>query len=186
MNYTADWLRREIVNPAIGTIATTGQELWEWALPGRLQTGIILFMDGQNLLFITPTLSIPLSELTFRFSRSSGPGGQHVNRSETRVELVFDVAHSPSLDEAQREQLLNRLSHLVDQEGLLHLTASESRSQYQNRERVQVRFQKLLQAAFKPRKRRRPTRPTRSSVERRLEDKRRRSASKRERRRKDW
>jgi ribosome-associated protein len=143
-------------------------------------------MDGQNLLFITPTLSIPLSELTFRFSRSGGPGGQHVNRSETRVELIFDVAHSPSLSEAQREKILDRLSRLIDQEGVLRLTASETRSQHQNRERAQIRFQNLLQSALKPRKRRRPTRPTRASVERRLEDKRRRSARKRERRRKDW
>ena len=121
---------------------------------------------------ITHDLAIPLSELTYRFSRSSGPGGQHVNRSETRVELLFDIAHSPSLSEMQRERLLTRLGHYVDAEGALHLFSSQTRSQLANREDVTARFQALLRAALHERKRRLPTQPTAGGRERRLRAKR--------------
>lgn len=155
-------------------------------LPGRSLAGIMDAMDASNSLYVTPFLHIPLAELEFRFSRSSGPGGQHVNRSETRVELLFDVARSASLSELQRERLLEKLGHLIDQHGVLHLTASESRSQHQNREIVLTRLQKLLQAALRPKKHRRPTRPSRAARERRLENKRRRSQKKQTRRPADW
>ena len=80
-------------------------------------------MLSQSRIQINNELGIPLHELTFRFSRSGGPGGQHVNRSETRVELLFDVAHSPSLDESQRAIILNRLSHQLDKHGVLSLVS---------------------------------------------------------------
>jgi ribosome-associated protein len=131
---------------------------------------------------ITHDLAIPLSELSFRFSRSSGPGGQHVNRSETRVELLFDIARSPSLSEAQRDRLLTRLGHYVDDEGTLHLFSSQTRSQLANREDVTARFRALLQAALHERKRRLPTQPSAGGRERRLRAKHERSQIKQIRR----
>jgi ribosome-associated protein len=142
-------------------------------------------MNGDSLP-IQEGLEIPLAELTFRFSRSGGPGGQHVNRSETRVELLFDVARSPSLSEAQREQLLRNLAPYLDRRGVLHLVSGASRSQHENRQEVVRRFVRLLQQGLRRRRRRIPTRPHPASVARRLEAKRRRSLLKRERTRREW
>ncbi len=127
-------------------------------------------------------MSIPLDEVRYRFARSGGPGGQHVNKAETQVELSFDVAHSPSLTEAQRQRLLTRLSNLIDQEGVLHLTAQSERSQWRNRQIVTERFQAVLAAALREPKKRRPTRPTAASRTKRLESKKRRAKIKRLRR----
>ncbi len=137
-------------------------------------------MDG-DILRINDEVTIPLAELSFRFSRSSGPGGQHVQKSSTRVELLFDVANSPSLTEEQRSRVLERLSGYVDSAGVLHLTSQSERSQLRNREEVVSRFQSLLRKALKRRKRRRPTRPTAASKERRLQEKRRRGEIKKSR-----
>lgn len=131
---------------------------------------------------ISSSLSIPQDELEFRFSRSGGPGGQHVNRSETRVELRFNVAESPSLSEPQRELIMARLAHLIDQGGVLHIASSESRSQHRNRRLVLARLGSLLQGALRPKKKRRPTRPSKAAVEKRLEGKRKQSDKKRSRR----
>lgn len=128
-----------------------------------------------------PSVVIPLSELRYRFSRSSGPGGQHVNRTATRVELLFDVRNSPSLDEQQRGRVLTALAPYIDKEGVLHLVSSTSRSQLRNREEVTMRFETLIRRALRLPRRRRPTRPTRESQEMRLAAKRRRSQIKRER-----
>jgi ribosome-associated protein len=128
-----------------------------------------------DTLWVNDELSIPLDELRFRFSRSSGPGGQHVQKSSTRVELLFDVANSPSLTDAQRVRVLERLAGYTDAAGTLRLVAQSERSQLRNREKVVTRFQTLLQWALKRRKRRRPTAPTTASRERRLRQKRRRS-----------
>jgi ribosome-associated protein len=136
---------------------------------------------GEKALRITDTLSIPLSELHFRFARSSGPGGQHVNRSATRVELLFDVAGSPSLSEAQRQRALRALAPYIDSDGVLHLISQTFRSQFRNREEAVERFQTLMRRAMKVPKRRRPTRPSRAARERRLASKRRRSEIKRQR-----
>ena len=130
-------------------------------------------------LFINEQVSIPRSELRFRFSRSSGPGGQHVQKTSTRVELLFDVAHSPSLSESQRARVLQRLAGYVDGEGVLHLVAQSERSQRRNREEVEARFQRLMREALKRRKRRKPTRPSAASRERRLRQKKRRAEIKR-------
>ena len=140
-------------------------------------------MNDEMTIRISQQSSIPLQELVFRFSRSGGPGGQHANRSETRVELLFDVGRSPSLAESQRERILTRLSHLIDKDGILHLVSGSTRSQHQNREEVIARLKSLLMEALRPRKKRRPTRPSRSARQRRLESKRRQSAKKRDRRR---
>ncbi len=134
-----------------------------------------------TLIPITHALAIPSAELSFRFSRSGGPGGQHVNRSATQVELLFDVAHSPSLSDSQRERILAALSNRIDQEGVLHVFSSSSRSQLRNREDAVERFQALLRQALHVPRRRRPTRPTEAARQRRLEAKRRRSETKRRR-----
>jgi len=137
---------------------------------------------NEELLRITDSLSIPLSELEFRFSRSRGPGGQHVNRSATRVELLFNVARSPSLTEVQRQRLLKRLAGRIDSEGMLRVVAQSERSQLRNRQEAIARFQALLQQALREHKRRRLTKVPRWAKERRLAAKRRRSEIKRYRR----
>jgi ribosome-associated protein len=127
---------------------------------------------------ITPELAIPADELRFRFSRSSGPGGQHVNRSETRVELLFDVANSPSLSEPQRTLLMQRLVHHMDTNGVIRIVSSTTRSQRENREAAIARFRALLAGALRERRKRVPTRPSRAAREQRLADKRLRGAVK--------
>lgn len=131
------------------------------------------------MLPVSDAVSIPLAELRFRFSRSSGPGGQHVNRSATQVELLFDVTGSPSLSDEQRALVLRRLSGYIDTDGVLHLVSSSTRSQLRNREEVTLRFARLMERALRPSKPRRPTRPTGAARARRLEEKRRRSQAKR-------
>lgn len=117
---------------------------------------------------------MPAAELRERFSRSSGPGGQGVNTTDSRVELSFDVAGSPSLPEALRERLLERLAvRLVD--GVLTIAVSERRSQLMNREVARARLVELLrEAAAPPPPKRHPTKPSRGSKERRLATKKRR------------
>lgn len=134
---------------------------------------------NEDLLPINDQVAIPLSELAFRYARSSGPGGQHVQRTETKVELLFDLASTPSLTEAQRALAMGRLGGRVDQAGVLHLTSQAGRSQFENRADVTERFRRLLAAALKPPKARRPTRPTLAARQQRLEGKRRRSQAKR-------
>jgi ribosome-associated protein len=130
---------------------------------------------------INDQLSIPLAELRFRFTPSSGPGGQHANRSATRVELFFDVANSPSLSETQRERVLAEIKTYIDGEGVLRLVSQVSRSQVQNRQEATARFQELLIQVLKPRKRRRATRVPRAERERRRGEKRRQSEKKQRR-----
>jgi ribosome-associated protein len=136
-------------------------------------------MVDDEILRISSEVSIPRSELRFRFSRSSGPGGQHVQKSSTRAELLFDVAGSPSLTDDQRARVADRLSGYVDSTGVLRLVAQSERSQWRNREEAVERFQELMQKALKPRKRRRATRPTAASNEKRLRKKRKRAETKR-------
>jgi ribosome-associated protein len=134
---------------------------------------------NDTALVITNNLFLHSSELTFRASRSGGPGGQHVNTSSTRVELTWDVAGSPGLTEAQRSRILRKLANRIDNEGTLHLTEGGSRSQHRNKEAVTERFQELLREALHVPKRRKKTKPTRASRERRLKAKKRRSETKR-------
>jgi ribosome-associated protein len=128
---------------------------------------------------VTRSVVIPERELTWRFSRSSGPGGQSVNTADSRVELSLDVARTSALGPIQRARVIERLSRrLVD--GVLTVRASEHRSQLRNREAALERMAKILAGALAPPPpRRRPTRPTRGAVERRLADKKRRSRTKR-------
>jgi ribosome-associated protein len=122
--------------------------------------------------------TIPADELDFRFSRASGPGGQHVQKSATRVELLFDVVKSPSLTDAQRARILKRLAGYIDSDGVLHLVSQSERSQWRNRQEVVGRFQDLLRQALKRRKLRKPTQPTVASREERIRKKKRRSQTK--------
>jgi ribosome-associated protein len=125
---------------------------------------------------------VPEHELTWRFSRASGPGGQGVNTTDSRVELSFDVAATSAFTATQRERALSRLSgRLVD--GTLTITASEYRSQLRNREAAERRMAQLLREAIAPPPpKRRPTKPTKSSVRRRLDAKSRRGELKQQRR----
>ncbi len=134
--------------------------------------------DNTQSIAITQTLSIPASELTFQFSRSGGPGGQNVNRRETRVELLFDVANSPHLSEAQRSRLLNRLANHIDRDGVLHVVSQAERSQRRNREEALDRFVHLLRSALRKRRRRIATAVPQKAKQRRLAEKRRRSEAK--------
>ena len=139
-------------------------------------------MADERHIRITARVSIPADELAFQFSRSSGPGGQHVNKASTQVELTFDVAASPSLGEADRRRVLAALRPYLSGKGVLRLTCQSTRSQSRNRAEVVERFQALLRRALHVPKPRKPTRPTRASRERRLAAKRRRSLLKRGRR----
>lgn len=135
--------------------------------------------EGRERLRVSSSLTIPVSELSWRFSRSGGPGGQHANTSDTRVEVRFDVAGSPSLGPRQRARLLERLGPEV------RAVASDQRSQARNRDLALTRLAERLAAALRVTAPRRPTRPTRASVERRLDDKRRRAGRKAGRQRPD-
>jgi ribosome-associated protein len=131
---------------------------------------------------VSRSIVVPESELRWRFSHSSGPGGQSVNTADSRVELSLDVATTSALGTIQRTRALERLAgRLVD--GVLTVTASEQRSQLRNREAALERMAEILAAAVAPPPpKRRPTRPSRRAVERRIAAKRRRSETKRLRR----
>jgi ribosome-associated protein len=132
---------------------------------------------------VNPRLVIPAAELQWRFSRSSGPGGQSVNTADSRVELSFDVAGSPSLGMTYRHRALERLSgRLVD--GVVTVSSQTERSQLRNREAAMDRLAELLREAVAPPPApRRPTKPTKAAKQRRLESKRKRGETKVARRR---
>ena len=133
---------------------------------------------SETLLVVTDDLYIPRAELSYRASRSGGPGGQHVNTSSTRVELVWDVNASPSLTDAQRALILEKLANRISAEGQLQLASSDNRSQFRNKEAVTERFAELLREALHVPKPRKKTRPSRANREKRLEAKKRRSETK--------
>jgi ribosome-associated protein len=122
------------------------------------------------------SVSIPRSEVELRFSRSSGPGGQHAQKSDTRVEAVFDVEASASLSEAQKRRVLAKAGPIV------RAVAQDERSQWRNRELAYERIAEALREALRVRRPRRATKPSKSAVERRLDEKRSRGATKRLRR----
>ena len=132
----------------------------------------------EGVLVVTDDLFIPRAELSYRASRSGGPGGQHVNTSSTRVELVWDVNGSSSLTDHQRALILEKLANRINAEGQLQLASSDNRSQFRNKEAVTERFAELLREALHVPKPRRKTRPSRASREKRLEAKKRRSDTK--------
>ena len=140
-------------------------------------------MSDTDALEVAPGLRLPLAELEFRASRAGGPGGQHVNTSSTRVEVWWNVAGSPSLSDDQRARLLTRLATRLDGAGRLRLVSGASRSQLRNRQAVTERLAELVAAALVVPKIRKRTRPSRAAKAARLEGKRRRAATKRDRRR---
>ena len=137
--------------------------------------------DGD--IIVTPALTIPRAELQFRASRAGGPGGQHVNTSSTRVELLWDLTHSTVVSDEQRGRLLTKLAARLDAAGMVRVVASDRRSQSQNRDAAAERLAVLVRQALVVPRKRRPTRPTRASREQRLADKRKRGEQKRDRRR---
>ncbi len=132
----------------------------------------------ESLLRITPHLSIPLSELTFRTARSGGPGGQHVNKVETKVEIAFDVRNSHSLSISERQLIFEALGNRIDSDGVLKIAVQQSRSQFQNKQIALERFVGLLKSALKPKAVRIPTKPSKSVREQRLRAKKKRSEKK--------
>jgi len=138
-------------------------------------------------LLIRGSVSVPEAELLWRFSRSSGPGGQHVNTSDSRVELRFDLAATESLPPVWKQRALERLATRLTADGILTVTASEHRSQWRNREVAATRLAALLtQATAPPPKARRPTKIPRGINERRLRVKKQRSQTKRGRNGAGW
>lgn len=127
---------------------------------------------------IVPGLRISNSEIKFLFTRSRGPGGQNVNKVSTRVELLFDVANSPSLSTQQRETLRAALGRRIGADGMLRIESQESRSQWSNREIALKKFAALLTRALERRKKRIPSKPTKTSGSNRLSTKRHRSSVK--------
>ena len=132
-------------------------------------------MDGESIR-VTRSVVVPLGEVELRFSRSSGPGGQHAQKSETRVEALFDVESSTALSPAQKRRVLRRAGPV------LRAVAQDERSQWRNRELAVERIADQLREALRVEPRSVATKPTAASVERRLEQKRRRSQTKRLRR----
>ena len=131
---------------------------------------------------VNRSVTIPGREIELSFSPSGGPGGQHANRSSTRVEAVWDIAASQALGPRQRERILRRLRNRIDSSGRLRLSSDAHRSQSRNRDEVLDRLARLVDDALKVRPKRVPTAPTPQSKERRLQHKKRRSATKRLRR----
>jgi ribosome-associated protein len=132
-------------------------------------------MSGESIQ-VTRSVSIPRSEIELRFSRSSGPGGQHAQKSDTRVEAIFDVESSAALSQAQKRRVIGKAGPV------LRAVAQDERSQWRNRELATERLVESLREALRVPRKRKPTKPSKGSVERRLEQKRRRSQVKRRRR----
>jgi len=135
---------------------------------------------------IAQNTSIAEEELTFKTSRSGGPGGQNVNKVNTRVTVLFDVGNSPSLSEDQKRRIASELSGRMDRQGVLRVVSQKYRSQEANRRAAVERLQQLLQEALKPVPIRRKTRVPAAARERRLEEKRQRSRLKSQRGTRDW
>jgi ribosome-associated protein len=129
-------------------------------------------MAGESIR-VTRTVELPLSEVDFRTSRSSGPGGQHAQKTETRVEALFDVERSEALSDVQKRRVLARRGPV------LRSVAQDERSQARNRELALERLVAQLREALRVPRKRRPTKPSKAAVERRLQEKRRRSQTKR-------
>jgi ribosome-associated protein len=142
-------------------------------------------MDGaaadEKLLFVNASVSIPRSELDFRASRSSGAGGQHVNKTSSRIEVFWNPLLSRALTDEQRERLRHKLASRINADGSIRVVASDMRSQSRNKELAEERLADLVRAALVVPKKRRPTKPTRAAKEARLEGKKRQSHKKAQR-----
>ena len=130
-------------------------------------------MDASESIRVTRTVTVPVAEIELRTSRSSGPGGQHAQKSETRVEAVFDVEASGALSAAQKKRVVAKAGPV------LRAIAQDERSQLRNKELAVERLTEALREALRVPRKRRPTKPTKASKERRLEEKKRRGETKR-------
>lgn len=139
-------------------------------------------MSVPDAVIVTPQLSIPRHELTYRASRAGGAGGQHVNTSSTRIELLWDLPRSMVVDDETRARLRTKLASRLDADGMVRVVSSARRSQQQNRDAAEKRLAELVRHALVVRKARRKTAPTRAARERRLAEKKLRSERKRNRR----
>lgn len=137
---------------------------------------------GDDALVVNERLSIPRHELAARASRAGGAGGQHVNTSSTRIEILWNVRTSSALDEETRARLIDKLATRIDGEGVIRVVASDRRSQRQNRESAEGRLAELVRKALVIPKKRRPTKPSRASKERRISEKKKRGETKAARR----
>jgi ribosome-associated protein len=135
-----------------------------------------------NALAISPTLSISRGELSTRATRSSGAGGQHVNKTSSRIELTWNVRQSLSLSDEQRATILAKLRSRITKDGDLRIVASTTRSQFRNREIAEKRLSRMISDALQPVKKRKATKPTRAAKQARLDEKKKHSTKKRERR----
>jgi ribosome-associated protein len=145
-------------------------------------TGAEVPASALDYVFINKKLRVPRSDLRFSFSRSPGPGGQNVNKVNTRVTLLFDVHATSALTPGQKTRVLEELRTRIDSDGVMRVVSSRHRTQAANRRATVERFAGLLADALAPRKRRLKTRVPRAAVERRLQDKARRAQRKQQRR----
>ena len=144
-------------------------------------------IDGKGrMIEITADISLGEEELTFRASRSSGPGGQNVNKLNTRITVLFDVAGSPSLSAEQKKRIRAKLSTRIDKHGVLRVVSQKHRTQEANRRTATERLQELLAEALRRRPVRKKTKIPAGVNERRLKEKKQRARLKQERAKKDW
>ncbi len=139
-------------------------------------------MPERPFLDVTASVTIPRSELQYRATRAGGPGGQHVNTSSTRIELLWDLHSSRAVTEEERARIREKLAARLDSDGMVRVVASDRRSQQQNRQAADERLAALVRHALHVPKRRRATKPPKAAKEKRLADKKRRSERKRDRR----
>ena len=139
-------------------------------------------MAKDGVLRLSEAVAIPRAELVYRASRAGGAGGQHVNTSSTRIELLWNVRATQALDEAQRARVASKLASRLDGEGWLRIVSSARRSQLQNREAAEERLLELIRGALTVPKRRKATKPSRGAKEARLSEKKKRGDTKRQRR----
>jgi ribosome-associated protein len=139
-------------------------------------------MTERPFLDVTTHVAIPRAELQYRATRAGGPGGQHVNTSSTRIELLWDLAGSKAVTDEERDRIREKLAARLDSDGMVRVVASDRRSQQQNRQAADERLAALVRHALHVPKRRRATKPPKAAKEKRLAEKKRRSERKRDRR----
>lgn len=138
-------------------------------------------MDDSTNLNVTPTIAIPRTEIQYRASRAGGPGGQHVNTSSTRIELLWDIGSSVAISDEQRERIRAKLAARLDADGMVRVVASDRRSQGQNKQAADERLAALVKHALHVPKKRKVTKPPRAAKEKRLSEKKHRSDIKKKR-----
>jgi ribosome-associated protein len=142
--------------------------------------------ESTDDIVVNERVTIPRAELSYRASRAGGAGGQHVNTSSTRIEVLWPVARTQALTDEERARVAEKLAARLDADGNVRVVASKERSQLQNRAAAEQRLAELVRGALTVAKKRRPTRPTKASKEKRLQEKKKNAERKRERGQIDW